>query len=162
MAYDPANTAHRTELAEALKALLERSGFVKTLSAGEDIYEFKFPKLAHTRVLVYTTVVNGVARGDGEDAIRVAAVYTTSKGQQRGLFKDTRVNRTGEIEKIVERTLGRMRNAYTALNKRSAEGKVCNKCGSPLFTAKSGKEVCAEACWTAPKAAIPGWYKHAA
>lgn len=147
MIYNPCSVADRRTLAQAIQAMLEAAGFVKQQGTGEDVYAYNYPKIKNTQIVVYSSIENGVARGDGQDAIRVSALYTTQQGTKRGLFKDVRVNRTGEIEGIVERTKQRMRNAYAELNKKAVKG-CCSKCGAPLFLSKNKNEVCAEACWT--------------
>lgn len=145
LAYNPDDIAHRTCLATELHTMLSTSGFAKLDGHGEDVYEYK--AVGGVCILVYSSIVGEAVRGDGEDAIRVAAIYRRKDGQVRGLFKDTRVNRTGEIHKIVDRTKERMRGAYVAVRDRLKSGLVCNYCGAPLFTAKSGKDTCAETCW---------------
>lgn len=146
MKYDPQNIRHRAELATELQALFQRSDFKRIDSIGEEVYAYDFLLIPNTRILVYSTIVNGVVRGDGADAIRVAGVYTRQDGKQQGLVSDTRVNRTGDIPGIVERTRERMRSVYKELRDRSTT-KKCNKCGAPLFTSSKGNEVCAETCW---------------
>jgi hypothetical protein len=145
MAYNPLSTAHRLELARHLQSMLSTAGFEKLVGPGEEVYRYKC--IGGTEILVYSSIVNDMVRGDGEDAIRVAAVYRCADGSVRGLFKDTRINRTGEMEKIVDRTKERMRNAYKAIKMHWAENKLCTRCHAPLFLSKGGKWVCAEACW---------------
>lgn len=148
MAYNPESLADRCALAVELNAMLVGARFekLKGSSIHEDVYQFPMP-YPGAYILVYSSIVGGAVRGDGEDAIRVAAIYRTKAGQERGLFKDTRINRTGEINKIVTRTKDRMRNAYVVARDRFKSGMFCNHCGAPLFTSKSGKDVCAEICW---------------
>jgi hypothetical protein len=146
MAYDPSSDACRFNLARALETLFLTSEFEKLDGRGEAVYRYKCNG-AGVEILVYSSIVGDMVRGDGEDAIRVAAVYRRKDGKTRGLFKDTRVNRTGEIDKIVSRTQERMRNAYKAIKTHWKEGKVCDHCKAPLFLAKSNKWVCAETCW---------------
>lgn len=141
--YNPCNIQDRIALATALQDLLISRGFVKIESKGEDIYSYVFPLSERTKILVYTTIVNGAVRGDGADAIRVAGVYQRKDGQHRGIVSDTRINRTGDIDGIVERTRQRMRSTYAALR----TNKTCNKCGAPMFISKNKNEVCSETCW---------------
>jgi len=145
MAYDPNSTADRTSLAGSLHSMLSAAGFARLEGHGEDVYQYKC--IGGTEILVYSSIVSGMVRGDGEDAIRVCAVYRRKDGGVKGLFKDTRVNRTGEEAKIVDRTKDRMRNAYTAVRDHWKAGKLCHRCNAPLFLAKSGNMVCAETCW---------------
>jgi len=145
MKYDPNSGADRKELAHRLHTMLSVAGFAKLDGRGEDVYQYKC--IGGTEILVYSSIVNGCVRGDGEDAIRVSAVYRRKDGDVRGLFKDTRVNRTGEMDNILLRTHERMRNAYKAIKAHWNAGMTCKHCGAPLFKAKSGNWVCAETCW---------------
>ena len=101
------------------------------------------------RVKVYTAVFGGIdntplqARSEGKDAIRVCATYTSKNGNDRGIVKETRINRVGNIEDIVDRMYQRMRSAY----KSAKTGDTCQDCGAPKFTTKKGNTCCAEICW---------------
>jgi len=83
-------------------------------------------------------------REAGKDAIRVCAVYTSARtGKEKGIAKETRINRVGDIDDIVERAYVRMRSAYgSAMNPCR-----CPKCGSPTFMSKNKNQVCADLCW---------------
>jgi hypothetical protein len=154
MAYDPNSMLDRCALAAELRTMLLTAGFAKLEDQplhSEDVYRYQC--IGGTEIIVYSSIVASAVRGDGEDAIRVAAVYRRKDGQTRGLFKDTRVNRTGTTEKIVDRTKERMRNAYKAIKAHWVEGRVCRDCGAPQFLSKGGKWTCAETCWVAPKGA---------
>ncbi len=100
------------------------------------------------KVQVYTTVIGDnenvpvEVRASGKDAIRVAAVYVTKDGKTRGLGKETRVNRTGNINDICERMLERMRKAWM-----TCKTPTRCKCGAPKFVTKNNKLACAELCW---------------
>tara|TARA_Y100001970_G_scaffold288959_1_gene417855 strand:+ start:705 stop:1253 length:549 start_codon:yes stop_codon:yes gene_type:complete len=101
------------------------------------------------KVQVFTTVIGDgdnvpiEVRASGKDAIRVCAVYVTKDGKTRGLGKETRVNRTGNIEDIVERMLERMRKAWMTCKTVNR----CRDCNSPVFITKRNKQACAELCW---------------
>ena len=101
------------------------------------------------KVQVYTTVIGDgenvpiEVRVSGKDAIRVCAVYVTKDGKTRGLGKETRVNRAGNIEDIVDRMVERMRKAWMTC--KTAE--KCNSCGAPKFVTKNNKLCCSEICW---------------
>ena len=101
------------------------------------------------KVQVYTTVIGDnenipvEVRASGKDAIRVAAVYVTKDGKTRGLSKETRVNRTGNIKDITERMLERMRNAWMTCQ----TAQSCHDCGAPKFVTKNNKLCCSEICW---------------
>lgn len=146
MKYDH-SSQHRAELAKELVHMLVQSGFAKVEEGyGEDVYRYQC--IGGTEIFVYTTIVNGSVRAEGQDAIRVSAVYRRKDGEIRGLWKDKRVNRTGDIPGIVERTKSRMRECYVNLRDRHRPHYMCKHCGAPLlFLAKSGRMVCAEACW---------------
>lgn len=138
----------RTLLASTLETMLEAAGFRQeaTERGAERVFSREIPD-TKIRVQVFTTIVEtgplgmGV-RDEGADAIRVAAVYVTSEGKERGIVSATRVNRTGKVGAIVERTLARMREVWT----KAKTGERCH-CGAPKFTSKAGKLVCADLCW---------------
>ncbi len=141
--YSPDSSQDRRDLAASMKAMLVKAGFKleNPTSVMEERYSFQTPN-AQIRVVVYSTIVNGVCRENGKDAIRVVAVYTARDGSERGIAKETRINRTGTIEGITERTLERMRSIY----KTSFKPVLCH-CGAPKFTSKAKNLVCAELCW---------------
>jgi hypothetical protein len=138
MEYEPTNPAHRRELAAAIIAKLEQLGFTRRDGHREAVY-------ARTRepnvtVMVYTTIVQGVVRAVGEDAIRVALVYE-GQPQDRGLAKDRAVHRVGTIDAIVGRLVERVESAQTAeLNR-------CRRCNGPAFLSRSNSPTCAAICW---------------
>ena len=119
----------------------------------ERVYARNIDDEGRLKVKVFTSVVGGAkdvplgVRAEGKDAIRVCATYTTNDGKERGLVKETRINRTGNIEDIVDRMHQRMRSAW-----KSASGaQKCNHCGAPKFTTKKGNLCCAEVCWKSPE-----------
>jgi len=158
--YDPKIPMLRQMLALSIVNKLDECGFDLLPNPRKDL-QLSRPEIAERvyvrtvgdddrmQVRVYTTVIGGMngtpfeVRKEGKDAIRVCATYTTRDGKQRGITKETRVNRTGNIDDIVDRMYQRMRSAY----KTAHSGERCNKCGAPKFTAKSGNKVCAEICW---------------
>lgn len=148
-AYDPESRSSRELLAVQLLSKLRECGFSleKRPNTNEAIYSREVDGTnGKIRVVVYTTVVAGrvpLTRPNGKDAIRVCAVYTSRDGRERGIASDTRVNRTGEIADIVDRTYGRMRAVYKAVRTHTR----CDRCGSPTFTSKAGNVVCADFCW---------------
>ena len=157
--YDPKITLLREMLALSIVSKLEECGF-ELLPSPPDVRHHR-PELAERvyyrtiggddrmQVRVYTTVIGGdndvpfQVRAEGKDAIRVCATYTTRDGKSRGLAKETRVNRTGNIDDIVDRMYQRMRSAY----KTGTDGKRCRDCGAPMFVTKNNKLCCAEICW---------------
>ena len=115
----------------------------------ERVYVRHITEDGRMKVKVFTTVIGGdndvplEVRKGGKDAIRVCATYTTREGKEKGLVKETRVNRIGDIEDIVGRMYERMRNAWRS----AASSEKCRDCGAPTFISKKGSMVCAEICW---------------
>tara|TARA_Y100000034_G_scaffold108873_1_gene139616 strand:- start:1203 stop:1757 length:555 start_codon:yes stop_codon:yes gene_type:complete len=159
--YDPKLDLLRQMLALSIVSRLEEAGF-----APEPPKAAVLPALAEKiysrvvgdpedrmKVLVYTTVFGGTldrpldVRKEGRDAIRVCGVYVTKDGKTKGLVKERRVHRVGNIEDIVERMITRMRDAWKSLK----TGQRCNRCGAPKFVSKKGHLCCAEICWVEEK-----------
>jgi hypothetical protein len=162
--YDPNIALLREMLALSILSKLDECEFElldnprKTLGLSrpelaERVYVRNIDDKGRLKVKVFTSVVGGAkdvplgVRAEGKDAIRVCATYTTNDGKERGLVKETRINRTGNIEDIVDRMHQRMRSAW-----KSASGaQKCYKCGAPKFTTKKGNLCCAEVCWKTPE-----------
>jgi hypothetical protein len=88
------------------------------------------------KVVVYTSVPfgGGRARPVGRDAVRVSVVFRDCNGGQHGVSSETKVLRTGTVEGVLERVLGRMREAWAAA---LGLGR-CARCGAPAY-ADSGR-----------------------
>ena len=148
MIYNPNSINHRTQLGSMILDTLSTKGFreASDTKQGETILDFPVTRGGLPNgffIRVYTSVVNGVARGDGEDAIRVTLVWRDSaKNSLTPISKSTRVNRTGDMEEIVERTLQRGRDLWTSVPNISR----CH-CGAPKALSKAGKLYCAARCW---------------
>ena len=144
MIYEARNRGSRQALAGALVTMLDNAGFEAEVIPGTKEAVFTRPLNEKIRVAVYTSIVDGECRAVGFDAIRVAALYRTKDGKNRGICKaDKRVNRVGQVEAIVDRTLERMRDVY-----RTAQTPdCCDACGAPKFISKKGNAVCADLCW---------------
>lgn len=143
MPYNPQSLEDRRSLGQSLISTLSEKGFILSNPnvAGESIYNFPLKRNGTEngfKIVIYTSIVNGVARGEGEDAIRV-----TLEWQDTPISKTTRVNRTGEIVEIVERTLQRGRDLIKSLPNVS----YCKFCGAPRATSKAGNLYCAARCW---------------
>ena len=114
--YDPTFPMFREMLGLSILGKLEESGFTlepPTSHAAEKVYSRVVDGTDNrVKIKVFTSVVGTEARNVGYDAIKVAAIYETKAGKTRGLTKDRRVNRTGNMEDIVERMLERMRDAW--------------------------------------------------
>jgi len=158
--YDPQLPILRQLLALSILDKLDKCGFTPLTNPrqalglsrpelAERVYERAVSTDGRVRVKVFTTVYGGTTdvplevRLNGKDAIRVCATYITKAGEERGLLKETRVHRTGDIDAIVERMYLRMRTVWKA----AKTSECCHNCGAPKFVAKSGKNVCAEICW---------------
>ena len=112
--YDPENHRHRRDLAGEIQAKLTACGFTRdrTVRSKEQVWT-RSDRRGFT-VKVYTSIYGRSVRKNGTDAIRVCA----TKGG-RGLVKTTRVNRTGEIDGIVDRMHNRMRTVWKTAVSRS-------------------------------------------
>jgi len=148
MDYDPTIPGMRTALAASLLMRLDECGFAEVEKPDRNAKYcgmervFARPVNDRTDVRVYTTIVDGKVRNVGKDSIRVAAVYTTKDGKTRGLVKNRRVHRMGNVDAITERMVGRMRAVW----KNAARPERC-RCGAPKFVTKKGNLCCAEICW---------------
>ncbi len=124
-------TSDRGFAATVLVAQLTRAGFrevtdARLLPRGCRERVFELPVLVSeekpevgTFVRVFTSVVGGELRREGKDAIRVVGgdrFWSNRSGSWRLAFKATakekRVNRTGTVEGIANRTIQRCRDAY--------------------------------------------------
>jgi hypothetical protein len=111
--------------AELLAKFLESKGFERGVFGREVVYRRRHDKDPSFVVCVYTSIsANGAtqARGLGQDAIRVTAYQELSPDgtSTRGVAKCQRVYRTGTVQGVLERTYGRMREAYAVCNQRIA------------------------------------------
>jgi len=151
--YDPSCWMMRKLLAIELIVKLDDCGFVEDAVGGRESIGrsgryakervFSRPVNEQVVVKVYTTIIEDEVRRVGKDAIRVCAIYAAKDGSTRGLVKNRRVHRTGNISEIADRMHQRMRDVW----KSTMSTKKCNKCGAPMFTSKKKNLVCAEACW---------------
>ncbi len=143
--YDPNLQILREMLALSIMGKLDECGFIETGfddKTREKVYARSIPDTGIS-VKVFTTIVDREVRGEGKDAIRVCATYAAKDGKDKGIVKSTRVHRTGNIDEIVDRMYGRMRETWKA----ASTGDRCRSCGAPKFVAKSGNKVCADICW---------------
>ena len=157
--YDPKLPLLRQMLALSIVNKMDECGFHLLKSPHENqmvrpemaerVYARNVTKDGKIQVRVYTSVIGGYngsdlqVRAEGKDAIRVCATYMTRDGKTRGLVKETRINRTGNIDDIVDRAYQRMRSAYKSAN----TCERCKNCGAPKFMTKNNKLCCAEICW---------------
>jgi hypothetical protein len=145
MDYDPNNSFHRKALALDLKATLLGLGLVPQERTGPREMVFCRPssRLTRTQLQVFTSIVDDEVRDLGSDSIKVCVTYDRTDGGTRGILKEARVFRTGQIEEIPERLVNRIHAAIKELKALRS----CDRCGSPMLVAKSGKPYCADACW---------------
>lgn len=144
--FDPTCRMHRTFLANEIKVLLLGLGFQPSTRPGatELVFEKGSTRLQGVKMLVYTTIQNDEVRGIGKDSIKVCTVYVGKDGRTKGLGKERRVHRTGDIKAITPRVKDRIKDAAADLNGRP----TCPYCSAPMFTSKKGNLVCAEICWS--------------
>jgi len=105
-----------------LFAMLEGADFVKGAVGHEIVYSRQHARDERLSVVIYTSVAygEGSARGCGEDAIRVVALFTwlhrqSNEVRRKKLFS-AKVLRVNSVEGVLERTLQAMRAAYAACN----------------------------------------------
>jgi len=115
--------------AAAIRDLLAAAGFrLVPATHGEEVYERAHDRDSAYVVRVYSSIQRGAddARGCGEDAIRVVALYTDSKfhwpARVIPIFKATRVFRTGSVEGVLDRVIERAREAYAKCNEHRSGG----------------------------------------
>jgi len=111
------------------ESFLKDHGFEPDLSGKEVVYYRQHEYNVNVLVLVYTSISTGKtsARDCGKDAIRVVTIFNDGN-RSFGIGKFPRVYRTGSQEKIQERTLDRMRKAYSRGSNWIRENKcVCKK-----------------------------------
>ena len=148
MPYDPASFEDRKALGSLILSTLTQKGFKEASDSvvGETVLDFPVCRGGLPSgffIRIYTSIVSGVARGDGEDAIRACLVWQDPKTKVfTPISKTRRVNRTGEMSEIMERTLERGRSLYSEIPSVSR----C-KCGAPKATSKAGNLYCAARCW---------------
>ena len=102
-------------------------GFRQAVQGNEIVYVREHHSHPAVKIKVYTTLpANGTqVRDVGQDAIRVVAAYESGKGGKAisprkgappstsfGLYKATKILRTGSEAAILDRMLERMREAY--------------------------------------------------
>jgi hypothetical protein len=145
MDYDPTNINHRTALAMDIQATLLGLGFArKDLGAGtrEEVYFRNSTRIRGVEMRIYTSIVGGEVRDVGGDSIKVCAVYGMADGSTRGLMKERRVFRTGQLEEIAGRVKDRIRLVAGDIN-----GVPTCRCGGPMGKSKAGKDYCMALCW---------------
>lgn len=105
---------------EAMVNRLEKAGFIPYPEnhGNELVYYRRHHAHPDLLVKVYTSLprTGGDARPNGSDAIRVVAIFESPGRGNFGIYKAVRVHRTGTVEGVIERTLERMREAYSYIH----------------------------------------------
>jgi len=148
--YNPEIRELRKILAFNILDTLETAGFEEVANdrkswgfqTKERVFARNISDDGRVKIKVFTTIVANEVRNSGKDSIRVCATWDPHDGRSRGLVKITRVHRTGDIEKICQRMLERMREVWKRVNATER----CS-CGTPKFKSKKGNMVCADLCW---------------
>ena len=146
MDYDPNNSGHRTALATDIRATLTGLGFTRKdlgPDTREEVYARSSTRIRGVEMRIYTSIVGGEVRDVGGDSIKVCAVYGMADGSTRGLMKERRVFRTGQLEEIPGRIKDRI--VKVAADRNAAQ--ICG-CGAPKLLSKAGKLYCGDRCWT--------------
>jgi hypothetical protein len=154
MTYDPNVQVHRQILAVELMTRLDTAGFIRRPAkpgTRELVYARPIPSFPGVSAVVYTSIEEngGVpeVRWQGRDAIRCMALYAgkDDPANERMVAKaDRRVFRTGEIVKIGERMIARLREVW----RDASNAQRCGRCGAPTFVSKKGNTVCADLCFS--------------
>jgi len=99
--------------AQDIEDFLRSKGFTRTVQYQEVVYIRRHEENPDVMVKVYTSIRVGSAqaRSRGADSIKVCTVFDNGR-RSFGLGKFPRVHRTGSPQLVLERTLGRMKQAY--------------------------------------------------
>lgn len=99
--------------ADAIEDFLKSKGFTRTLCRNEVVYVRSHKLDPDVKIKVYTSIRTGQgsARRRGKDSIKVCTVFDNGR-KSFGIGRFPRVHRTGSVDKVLERTLQRMRAAY--------------------------------------------------
>lgn len=117
--------------ASAMFRRLEAAGFRRTNSQSEVVYARPHNRNMELEIRVYTSFTEGrdTARECDSDAIRVSLVW---RPKTIGICKFAKILRTGTVEKVIDRTIERAREAYAFANSMIKRGR-CQKCGAPRY-----------------------------
>lgn len=104
--------------AEKLREILNKAEFTQGQTGSEETWERTHLRNPRYKIKVYTSIQvgKGLTRGCGDDAIRVVVTYTNVANQEKGIWKSKRIYRTGTVDKVCDRLLERMREAYGWVN----------------------------------------------
>ena len=105
----------------------------------------RYVTIPHVFVAVFTSIPSHgslTVRESGKDAIRVCAIFDDGD-RTLGLAKETRINRSGTIEGIIDRALERLRSCWSTATDRP----LCSSCKGITFRSRAKNDVCAALCW---------------
>lgn len=141
--YESSSSFHRNLLAVGIRQELTHLGFriIDLPGTKELVFSKPSTRLAGVEIRVFTSIEGAGVRASGDDSIKVCAVFLGGD-RPRGLFKERRVFRTGQLEEIPGRIKDRIKLTAAELN--GAE--TCD-CGAPKGTSKAGKKYCMALCW---------------
>lgn len=135
----PAGDRYVEVNSEAFEALLTSLGFSSHVANSELVYTKRpYSECPELMLKVYTSIAVGdsAARGCGEDAIRVVAVWdngaTDGKKISFGVCKNARVYRTGSQEGVFERVQDRIAQADTRCKEWMAGNSHVGKVGDDV------------------------------
>lgn len=133
--------------ADSIHETLRKAGFTQDSFGGEIVYKRQHAKCKHLTIQVFTSlpVRGGDARGCGDDAIRVSAVFEKARRNAqpgdrpfvRIVHKGKRVHRSGSVEAVLARMLERARDAYGACNEFCKSDDRCYECCGSTRTARN-------------------------
>lgn len=102
---------------EKLESFFIEKGFIRGIQGKEVIFTRPHHKNKNLQVKVYSSLAVGekMARGCGGDAIRICAIFDDDQ-RSYGIKKFPRIYRVGTEDRLYQRLLERMREAYSCLN----------------------------------------------
>jgi hypothetical protein len=118
--------------ADAIRVRMADAGFRRISHNGsEEVYERRHHIDPRYAVKVYSSVTSGTksARGCGEDAIRVVAIFYHKPSEAKAIMDSIKVLRTApekmspqkRIEHVLDRMIERAREAYRVCNSKVKE-----------------------------------------
>lgn len=120
--YIEVNSAHLEDFIKNIK-FNRPMQFERTVQSNEIVYVLQHHYNKHIFLKIYTSISTQatIARGCGEDAIRVAVVFEKGKKGEPGyksfgIAKLSRIYRTGSEEAVFQRIYDRMREGYRLAN----------------------------------------------
>jgi hypothetical protein len=99
--------------ADKIEDFLKAKGFSRSVYYNEVVYSRDHDENPNIKIKVYTSIRVGqtVVRGCGADSIKICTVFDDGQ-TRRGVGKFPHVLRVGSEQEVLDRMLGRMRQAY--------------------------------------------------